>query len=356
MDKYLLTGNKLLWHMDRLNEWMKGNRISPIKIDMGITTGCNAACKFCFGQFIGKSSMKNAIHLDKKILYNLFKDCRDLGIKAISLAGEGENTIHPDFYEILEYAKEFGIDLGIATNMIKLNKNRVKEFLEAFVWIKINLSASNRKTYKEIHGVDVFDDVIENIRGLVRVKREYNLKTTIGMQIVVIGDNTNEIIPLAKLGKELGVDYFVAKPAADIPNRKFDIPFEKLKKMEETFKEAEKYGSSEYSVVIKRSKFECGEEHPFKTCYGTQFSIALDARGNVAPCAHLLGYKSEVFNVGNLHNNSLKEIIESDRYWDVQKLVQELDVDKECETNCLHYYMCQLLEGLKEKPNHINFV
>jgi len=204
--------------------------------------------------------------------------------------------------------------------------------------------------------MDRFDHVIENIRKCVETKRKYGLRTTLGTQMVVIHDNIEDIVPLAKLGKELGVDYFVAKPCSDTPDKKLNVAHEEYLQMGDIFKEAESYSDENYSVVIKWNKFSNLGLNEFKTCYGTQFIIAINARGDVAPCGHLLGYRKEEFHMGNVVEQSFKDIISSERYWDVQRKVQTLNVNRECETNCLHHYMNDFLEMLKKPPEHINFV
>ena len=60
--------------------------------------------------------------------------------------------------------------------------------------------------------------------------------------------------------------------------------------------------------------------------------------------------------MGNIIESSLKSVVESDRYWQVQKKVQGIDVNRDCETNCRHYYISQFLWELKRPPEHKNFV
>ena len=43
-DKYFMEGQKLYWHLKRVNDWMEGGYIAPITIDMGINQVCNIAC------------------------------------------------------------------------------------------------------------------------------------------------------------------------------------------------------------------------------------------------------------------------------------------------------------------------
>ena len=46
-DKWNMDSHKLFWHLERLESWQKGERIAPLHIDMGISSGCNMA--FCYG-------------------------------------------------------------------------------------------------------------------------------------------------------------------------------------------------------------------------------------------------------------------------------------------------------------------
>ncbi len=355
-DKYLMTGHKLLWHLDRVSDWLKGEKIAPLHIEIGITNGCNLACKYCYGDMIGKADRKNRFAMPKETLLRLLQDAKDVGVKSVGFVGEGENTLSPYFYDAIEYAREIGLDLGIATNGITFKDSKIKKIVESFVWIRFSLGASNRGTYLDVHGMDQFDRVMEVIKKCVKTKKRYNLKTTLGTQMVVIRNNIRDIVPLAKLSKELGVDYFVAKPCSDTPDKKLDVPHEEYLKLEDMFADAESYSDDNYSVVIKWNKFENLGLNEFKTCYGTQFNMTINAKGDVAPCGHLLGYHSEEFCMGNIIKQSFKDIIASERYWEVQKKVQTLNVNKECETNCLHHYINSFLESLKNPPEHINFV
>jgi len=174
--------------------------------------------------------------------------------------------------------------------------------------------------------------------------------------MVVIKTNIDQIVPIAKLGKELGVDYFVAKPCSDTPDGKLEVPHADYLNLEDLFKEAESYSTDKYSVVIKRNKFDNLGKFPYKVCRATQFIIQINAKGDVAPCGHLLGYRNGLYHMGNLNEQSLHEILSSDKYWEIQNKVQKLDLNSECETNCLHYYINSFLDGLTNVPQHVNFV
>ena len=60
--------------------------------------------------------------------------------------------------------------------------------------------------------------------------------------------------------------------------------------------------------------------------------------------------------MGNLKEKSFKEIVESDRYWKVQQKIKEVNVNKECESNCRQHYINQFLWSVARDPEHVNFI
>ena len=48
-DKWNMDSHKLFWHLDRVEAWQRGEKVAPLHLDMGISSGCNMACTFCYG-------------------------------------------------------------------------------------------------------------------------------------------------------------------------------------------------------------------------------------------------------------------------------------------------------------------
>ena len=51
MSELILDGHKLAWHRDRVEAWLRGERIAPITIDCALTRRCTYRCVYCYGQF-----------------------------------------------------------------------------------------------------------------------------------------------------------------------------------------------------------------------------------------------------------------------------------------------------------------
>ena len=378
-DKWNMDSHKLFWHLDRVEKWQKGERIAPLHIDMGISNGCNMACTYCYGVIQNRSgfgtNQKKIFHMPKFAVKRFFKDAKDVGVRSIALIGEGENTLHPDFHEILEYGKSINIDLSLATNGINLNSKNADLLLTSLKWLRINISAGTYEGFEKIHRLDrkQMDRVLKNITDLAKIKKEKKYDCTLGFQMVVTKENFNEIVPLAKIGKECGVDYFVVKPCSDTYDHRLDAPTGEYIETLNTFKEAEKFANKDYAVNIKWKKAMNGGWKDYDYCMGTQFILGLSGTGNLFPCGHWFNERKDEFNLGNVIENSFKEILNSERYWEVQKKIrQTVNVNNDCESNCRQHYVNRFLfhEGnntldeikiknkdkITNKPNHINFI
>ncbi len=376
-DKWNMDSHKLFWHLDRVEAWQKGERIAPLHIDMGISSGCNMACTFCYGVIQNRdgygTNSKKIFHMPTSAVKRTFKDAKEIGVKSIALIGEGENTLHPDFYEILSYGKEIGLDLSLATNGIRIDHKKLDIILSCLKWIRFNISAGTKETFEKIHRVKQMDRVLGNAKALTKLKKEKKYKCVIGFQMVVTKENMNDIVPLSKLGKECGVDYFVVKPCSDTYDSRLDSPKGEYIEALDIFKEAEQYSTKDYTVNVKWKKVLNGGWKDYNSCHGTQFILGLSGRGDLFPCGHWFNERKDEFIMGNVIDKSFREIWESDRYWEVQQKVRErVNVNKDCESNCRQHYINRFLfhEGKKnldklkkdykdhinKKPDHINFI
>ncbi len=376
-DKWNMDSHKLFWHLDRVEAWQRGERVAPLHLDMGISSGCNMACTFCYGVIQNRdgfgTNSKKIFHIPTEAVKRTFKDAKEIGVKSIALIGEGENTLHPDFYEIINYGREIDLDLSLATNGIRIDHKRLDIILDSLKWIRFNISAGTKETFQKIHRVNQMDRVLGNAKALAEMKKKLNSNCVIGFQMVVTKENMNDIVPLSKLGRECGVDYFVVKPCSDTFDSRLNSPKGEYIEALDIFKEAEQYSNEKYTVNVKWKKVLNGGWKDYGSCHGTQFILGLSGRGDVFPCGHWFQERRDEFLMGNIINKSFKEIWESDRYWEVQeKIRKEVNVNKHCESNCRQHYINRFLfhegktnmEKIKEdykkhidnKPDHINFI
>ncbi len=363
----ILDGTKIEWHLDRVKAWERGERIAPITIDMALTRACNYACGFCYAMM--QENKRGQIN--KEVIFRFLDDCRDLGVRGISLVSDGESTLSPVFVDTVKRGHANGISMAVGTNASLLNESKLREILPCLTYLRVNFSGGEKKRYADIMGVNesMYDRVCNNIRMMMKIKKEMGLKTTIGIQMVLRPEDQDQIVPLAKVGKELGVDYAIIKHCSDNEDGFLGVDYSKYKDFYHLLEEAEKESAGPYKVYIKWTKIKAEGTRSYQQCYGPPFLIQLSGSGLVAPCGMLFNERYKKFHMGNICEQSFKEIVQSDRYWEVVDYLRsdKFNAQKMCGTLCLQHKVnealdnhvkgtLRLAEPAVESPGHVNFV
>lgn len=343
----VLDGSKLFLHMDRVAAWESGNRIAPITVDMSLTRACNYACGFCAAQY-----QEN----DRKIITEatmerFLTDCAEIGVKGISLVSDGESTISPCFEFTVRRGKELGIDMAVGSNGYLITADMSARILQHLTYLRINFSGGTRERYAEIMGVKPasFDRVVHNIESMVWIKRLNQWPCTIGIQFVLMPEFADQIIPFARLGKDLGVDYAVIKHCSDTPEGTLGVDYSKYVEFEGLLREAESYSTDIYKCVVKWSKINANGGRNYQRCFGPPFILQISGSGLVAPCGGLFTDKFRKFHLGSIVDQSFKEIVQSERYWEVMRHLSsdQFNAQKTCDSLCLQTITNEVLNDYK---------
>ncbi|MEE9384520.1 MAG: radical SAM protein [Nannocystaceae bacterium] len=363
----ILDGTKIAWYPDRVRAWQRGERIAPITIDMALTRACNYACEFCYAML--QENDRKVI--SGEVMSSFLEDCAQIGVKGISLVSDGESTISPVFADVVKYGSELGLSMAVGTNGLALTRSRLEELLPHLTYIRINISAGERARYAEIMGVreEWFDRVCRNIADMVEIKRRRGLDVTIGLQMVVMPSYGDQILPLARLGKRLRPDYLVLKHCSDSEDGELGVDYEDYNKLYDDFRAAEALSDPGYKVVVKWSKIEAKGQRSYQRCYGPPFMIQLSGSGLVAPCGMLFNQRYAKFHIGNICEQSFKDIWSSDRYWEVMNYLSspEFNAQKMCGSLCLQHKVNETLDAARKglidiaaprgpAPQHLGFI
>jgi len=339
-DKYLMDGNKMAWHLDRVEAFRRGERFAPVHIDQGISKGCNIQCHYCYGVTQGNFYRKGSDRVfPREALLNYMRSAGKIGVRSIAIIGEAEPTMNPALYDAIVVGKQSGIDMALATNGVLFDDGAPGEAaLEHLSWIRFNISAASDASYRIIHASKEFPRVIEKIKFCIATKRRRNLPITIGLQMVLTPKDINEVIPLAALGRELGADYLQIKHCSDTVENDLGF-FERLDEYDKfvpVLKEAEAYSTADYRVIAKWEKITNKGERHYDQCLGAPFLLYGEGTGKMYTCGMFFdGKYADDFLLGDLNHQSFEEIVFSDRYWQiVDKVRNEMDVHKTCYANC----------------------
>ena len=365
--RLILDGTKIAWHLDRVQAWERGERIAPITIDMALTRACNFACQFCYAML--QENDRQVI--TREVIFRFLEDCAEIGVKGVSFVSDGESTISPAFGDAVRHGSQRGLSMAVGTNGLALTRARAEEVLPHLTYLRINISAGERKRYGEIMGVkeEWFDRVCQNIRDMVEIKRQRGLDVTIGLQMVVMPSYGDQILPLARLGAELRPDYLVLKHCSDNEDGDLGVAYQDYDKIYDQLRAAEAMSDSGYQVHVKWSKIQARGGRSYQRCYGAPFILQISGSGLVAPCGMLFNERYKKFHIGNICEQRFKDIWSSDRYWEVMNHLASprFNAQVMCGSLCLQHKVNETLDGYQKgliqlrrpegpPPQHLSFI
>lgn len=366
----ILDGTKISYYHDRVRAWERGEKIAPITIDMALTRTCNYKCVYCYATL---QENKGEYKIKQEHMRPFLDDCADIGVKGVSLVSDGESTINPCFTDTIQYGASKGLSMAVGSNAFLIGERMAYDILPHLTYLRINITAGEDKRYREIMGVDAgkFDRVCENIKRMVRLKKEHGWKVTIGTQMVLMPEFIDQVLPLTRLSVDLGVDYLVIKHCSDDENGALGVNYDGYKDeaLREILRQAEGMSNSQTVVKAKWTKIEDGNIRSYQRCYGPPFLLQLSGTGLVAPCGMLFNDKYSKYHMGNITKQRFKDIWEGEKYWEVMKLLasEQFNAQKMCGSLCLQHSVNKYLDQYKkgerqlidptgEKPDHIEFV
>lgn len=313
----ILDDHKLSWHYDRVQQWESGERIAPVSVDMALTRACGSMCSFCYAM-VQEPQERQPI---KEVhALNLADDFADIGVRGVSLISDGESTLSKAYVPFVEHLKKNGIDVGNATNGWEWGPEKSEAVLPHLSWVRFTVAAGSPESYANImfkgpEHTEVFEKAMRNISHAVKFKRERNLECTLGIQMVLMPGMEAEILPFAKLGVDLGVDYAVIKHCSDDENGTLGIDYSQYEAMHPLLRDAEALSTETTKVIVKWSKIQDKGETQYPRFYGPQFLLQISGSGLVAPSGMFFNSKFSKLHIGNFVDERFKDIFKSDRYW-----------------------------------------
>ena len=261
------------------------------KIYIEITNICNLNCSFCSKV---EKPRKMLTTFEFKEIVEKIKDYTDY----IYLHVKGEPLTHPNIIEFIDIAKEYNLKVNLTTNGVLFPKY-VEELSKCENLSKINFSLhseNNIPNYCE----KIFDSV-NKLNNQTVIYRLWTLKEN------ELDEKSTEIVDKIK------------------NHYKLDNLFIEKVKTENNVK----INSTTY--VDKDNEFSWPEINDYKSngyCYALKTQIAILSDGTVVPCC--LDSNGQI-ELGNIFNNTLEEIISSERYQNLKKSFQDR---KPCEELC----------------------
>jgi pyrroloquinoline quinone biosynthesis protein E len=174
---------------------------APVKMDIELTSRCNFQCSICL------HSAANPGYFGSDMSFADFKKLLDNqpGIIELKLQGVGEPLLHPNFFKMIDYARQKEIWVRSSTNgsLLHINNN-FRHLIDADISeIQVSIDGTSQETFELIRPGGHFSRVKENCILLNQYSHSVHKKRT-RMWTVLQKENCHELSQFPKLASDLG--------------------------------------------------------------------------------------------------------------------------------------------------------
>ena len=186
------------------------------KLYVEASSRCNLACKMCFRHsWVGERFGD----LDPAVFSRLMDDPVLFEAETVFFGGMGEPLVHPTLHGMAALAASHGKQVELVTNGTLLNREKIRELLEAGVsriWVSIDELYEN---YGKIQIGSDFGLVLGNLEAFNELRRGTDVR--LGMTAVVMRDNIASLRRIREFAERFDADDLNLSHI--IPNRVQDI-------------------------------------------------------------------------------------------------------------------------------------
>lgn len=272
------------------------HRGNPAVIEIEPTTSCNLGCPQCisglrnFTRPTGKQDMR----IFKKVIDELSPD-----LIWLVLFFQGEPFLHPQFLEMVSYAKQTNLFTATSSNghffSDEIAQETVKSGLNQLI---ISIDGLDQDSYQKYRIKGNLEKVIGGTKTLIKWKRQMKATTPhVIWQFVVFKHNEHQVPDVLKLASEIGVDEVSIK-TAQVYNYESDTEFIP------TNPEYSRYERQSDGTYRIRNSF-------LNYCWRMWKGSVITWDGSVVPCCF---DKDAQHSMGSVQSHSYQELWKSSAY------------------------------------------
>ena len=298
-------------HMNALAEYRKTlyNEGRLVTLFFELTDACNMKCLHCGSHASPNNRRYLPSHLIKKTIDEVSKEY-DASKILICYSG-GEPLLHPDFFELVEYATKKGFFCGITSNGTLITEENAKK-LKKVGLRSVSISIDGTKeSHDWFRGqIGAYDRAISGIKNLVNVggiytqittvihKKNINLLDKIYMEVIKSGAHSWRPIGIDPIGRALEHNELML----DDNDYKKLIKYIKNMRNDENVKIEVTYGCSHYLGV----NYEKETRDFYFLCMAGIMNASILCNGDIYGCMDIERRKELV--EGNIYTDSFVDV------------------------------------------------
>lgn len=280
----------------------------PIAVQIEPTTRCSLNCPFCVGRTFPQGDIS---YQDFRKIISRFSK-----LACVSLQGEGEPLMHPDFIKMVKYLKERGAEVYTISNGLPLDIDMIKDLCNfGLDEIGISIESLNEKLYSKLKPGASLGKVISNVKKLIEYRNKIGKKNPrVHLRFIIMKCNISEIHRVVKLSKEIGLDAPFFSEIQDKPDyikayNRFIMSNLLSPDDKAAFKRVfTKYSFSNNNLFVKLSRISRKKSY----CAFIENQLFINWKGFVSPCCFIKDPYMPF--LGNLLEKRIDEIWNSNAY------------------------------------------
>jgi len=306
----------------------------PSFIEIEVTTRCNLKCIMCEHTYWNEPN--------RDMTFEEFKNIVDQfpRLKWIGLTGIGESFLNKDFIKMLRYVKSKDIIVELYDTFYFIDEQTAKELIDMGVdKIFASIDAATKETYEKIRVGGNFERVINNVRNMLKLKKEKNsYYPEIAFHYIVNKYNLQEIPKYIEL-----VHSLTQGECVTIQFTRMLHEFEEVKdlfvEIPEEMIQIAKEKAKDFGIRVVWNADVPRVKPPINRCIEWTMPFIF-VTGHVIPCCsgNEAGHREfqKQTALGNVFEQGFKEIWYGEKYKTLRRMLRKGEVPLPCKNCCLY--------------------
>jgi len=168
---------------------------NPVYVNLETTRKCNLRCRYCVRASLVDSGKLQASTMTDAIFQQVTAELNGTcgNVKWFVFSGIGEPLLDLDLFRRVDVLRRMFplAKMNITTNGVLLNESRRADIIELLDSVTVSVNLHDPNEYREWEGADCFSVVVENVKALLREKR--NGKPNVDVQLLYLPANWNRV-------------------------------------------------------------------------------------------------------------------------------------------------------------------
>ncbi len=271
-----------------------------LQMHLFLTNKCNLRCRHCY-MFSGESYENELSEKEIKDLLLGFKENKG---KYLILSG-GEVATRKDFFNIIEYAHNIGLEVSIMTNGTLWTDEMIDRATKFLSGVQVSIDGYNKEEYEKVRGKGQFEKAMHCVDRFVT----NNIRTTVAITPwpeASLSEKIESYLNFEKSLKEKYKDYpiFVKYTADIMEGRELNLSQEEVKAYKNTMLQIADGLNPKKRHDIMHTRF---KEKILSDNWCTYGHLTISAEGDVFFCGKIQFLKP----YGNIREISIEEIMKN---------------------------------------------